>query len=266
MPDEPVQRPPARPPNGTVHRWGKGTRSPLEGRMLAGPRSRTEEFFRVLRITAEFIRGFRALHFVGPCVTVFGSARFKEDHRYYVMAREVGRRLAEAGFAVMTGGGPGIMEAANRGAKDAGGLSIGCNIQLPKEQEPNPYLDKFIEFNYFFVRKVMLVKYSSAFIVLPGGYGTLDGVFETGTLIQTGKIEHFPVVIMGRDYWRPLGEFLRNTLVPAGTIDPVDLELFSATDDSAEAVERVLSGIRPKDHPPKPSAILGESRPEPTRP
>ncbi len=233
--------------------------------MLAGPRSRTEEFFRVLRITAEFIRGFRALHFVGPCVTVFGSARFKEDHHYYNMARDVGRKLAEAGFAVMTGGGPGIMEAANRGAKDAGGLSIGCNIQLPKEQQPNPYLDKFIEFNYFFVRKVMLVKYSSAFVVLPGGYGTLDEVFETGTLIQTGKIEHFPVVIMGRDYWRPLGEFLRNTLVPEGTIDPVDLELFSATDDPAEAVERVMAGIRPTDHPPKPSPILRESRPEPNR-
>lgn len=246
-------------------RWGKGTRSPEERGFLEGPRRRLTELNRAIRIFAEFIRGFRALHFVGPCVTVFGSARFKEDHEYYALAREMGKRIAGLGLTTMTGGGPGIMEAANRGAREAGGPSIGCNIKLPMEQEPNPYLDLFVEFNYFFVRKVMLVKYSSAFIVLPGGYGTLDEVFETGTLIQTGKIEHFPVVIMGRDYWRPLGEFLRHTLVPEGTIDPVDLELFSATDDPAEAVERVMAGIRPMDHPPKPSPILGESRPEPSR-
>jgi uncharacterized protein (TIGR00730 family) len=146
------------------------------------------ELIRVLRIMVEFVRGFRALHFVGPCVTVFGSARFKEDHPYYALGREVGRELARAGFTVMTGGGPGIMEAANRGAKEVGGRSVGCNIELPAEQKPNQYLDRFITFHHFFVRKVMLVKYSYAFVALPGGFGTLDEIFETATLVQTGKI------------------------------------------------------------------------------
>ncbi|HZW09373.1 MAG TPA: TIGR00730 family Rossman fold protein [Phycisphaerales bacterium] len=206
------------------------------------------------------IKGFRALHFTGPCVTVFGSARFGEDHRYYAMAREVGRALAEAGYTVMTGGGPGVMEAANRGAKEAGGISIGCNIKLPREQQPNPYLDKFVEFHYFFVRKVMLVKYSVAFVVLPGGFGTMDELFEVGTLIQTGKVEKFPVVVMGRDYYANLGEFVRDTMVEEGTIDPVDLQLFTATDDPAEAVERILRTReeRPARPHPVPSPILAE--------
>lgn len=242
--------------------WGKGTRSRLEKLFLAGPRSRREELARSVRIFAEYIRGFRALHFTGPCVTVFGSARFDEQHRYYGMAREVGRRLAEAGFAVMTGGGPGVMEAANRGAKEAGGYSIGCNIQLLHEQEPNPYLDKFVEFHYFFIRKVMLVKYSDAFIVLPGGFGTMDELFEVGTLIQTGKLERFPVVVMGKDYWRKLAEFLHDTMVPEGTIDAVDLQLFSATDDPVDAVERVCRGCHDERRPQPlvPQPVLGEKR------
>ncbi|MCA9041266.1 MAG: TIGR00730 family Rossman fold protein [Planctomycetaceae bacterium] len=203
---------------------------------LEGPRSRTGEFFRVLRIGKEFIRGFRALHFLGPCVTVFGSARFKEDHPYYQLARDVGEACAKEGFTVLTGGGPGIMEAANRGAFEAGGRSVGCNIILPHEQDPNPYIDKVVTFNYFFVRKVMLIKYSQAFFILPGGYGTLDEAFEASTLIQTGKIYDFPVIFMGTDYWEPLLKFLREDMVRANTIDEDDYSRFIVTDSVEEAV------------------------------
>jgi uncharacterized protein (TIGR00730 family) len=185
------------------------------------------------------MRGFRALHFVGPSVTVFGSARFKEGHRYYELGREVGSKLSLAGFTVMTGGGPGIMEAANRGAKDVGGRSIGCNIELPVEQKPNPYLDHWITFRHFFVRKLMLVKYSYAFIALPGGFGTLDEIFETATLIQTGKINQFPLVLMGREFWRPMLEFLRGPLLTESTIDPADCDRFLVTDSAEEAVRSV---------------------------
>jgi len=202
---------------------------------LQGPKTRRFEFARALRIFAELIQGFRALHFVGPCVTVFGSARFGEGHPYYEMGRAAGARLADAGFTVMTGGGPGIMEAANRGAREAGGRSIGCNIELPREQKPNPYLDRFVTFRYFFVRKVMLVKYSYAFVALPGGFGTLDEIFETATLIQTGKIPHFPLVLMGVDFWKPLLEQLRRKMVPLGTIDAADVDLISLTDSPEEA-------------------------------
>jgi uncharacterized protein (TIGR00730 family) len=186
----------------------------------------------------EFIRGFRALHFVGPCVTVFGSARFKEDHPYYDLARKVGARLSHIGFTVMTGGGPGIMEAANRGAKEAGGTSIGCNIILPHEQEANPYLDRVVTFRYFFVRKVMLIKYSYAFVVLPGGVGTMDELFEAFTLIQTKKILDFPVVLMGKDYYQPLIDYLKR-MVEAGTISPEDLDLLRVTDSVEEAMSHV---------------------------
>jgi len=218
-------------------RWGKEPPTGGERDLLAGPSFRRSEFMRVVRIAAELIRGFRALHFVGPCVTVFGSARFNSGSLHYEQARLIGRRIAELDLAVMTGGGPGIMEAANRGARDAGGKSIGCNIELPMEQEPNPYLDKFVEFRYFFVRKVMLVKYSCAFVVLPGGFGTLDEVFETLVLIQTGKIHNFPIVLMGRDYWRPIVDFARFNLVEAGAIDETDLDLVVFTDDPDEAME-----------------------------
>jgi uncharacterized protein (TIGR00730 family) len=244
-------------------RWGKGTRNPEEGHFLAGPRSRREELLRAFRLFWEFFRGLRALHYVGPCVTVFGSARFAEDHPYYGLAREMGGRLARAGFTVMTGGGPGIMEGANRGAREAGGRSIGCNIQLPHEQRPNPYLDLFVEFPHFFVRKVMLVKYSYAFVALPGGFGTLDEIFETVVLIQTGKIQHFPVVLMGRDYWAPLLAFVRETLLSSRTISPEDPGILTVTDDPAEAVETILRTARSEFHlaweaAPRPSRILGE--------
>src|SRR5262249_55175305 len=187
----------------------------------------------------EIMRGFRALHFLGPCVTVFGSARFTENHRYYQLARDVGARLSLAGFTVMTGGGPGIMEAANRGAKDVGGRSIGCNIELPQEQKPNPYLDHWITFRHFYVRKLMLVKYSYAFIALPGGFGTLDEVFETATLIQTRKISQFPLVLMGEEYWGPLIEFLHGPLLNEATIKLADAKSFTVTDSDKEAVRAV---------------------------
>ncbi len=216
--------------------WGKGTSSFEERSFLEGPRYRRTELARVLRILVEFIRGFRRLHFVGPCVTVFGSARFREGDPYYELGREIGSRIAKMDFTVMTGGGPGIMEAANRGAREAGGRSVGCNIRLPHEQEPNPYLDCFIEFHYFFVRKVMLLKYSYGFVVLPGGFGTLDELFEALTLIQTGKIRHFPIVLMGTEYWRPLLDFMQGTLEARGTISAGDMNYLTVTDSPDEAV------------------------------
>lgn len=221
--------------------WGTSSAETAsqETRFLEGPQTRGFELFRLLRISWEFLRGFRALHFAGPCVTVFGSARFPETHRYYQLAREVGAKLAQAGFTVMTGGGPGIMEAANRGAKDVGGRSWGCNIILPKEQAPNPYLDRWITFRYFFVRKVMLAKYSYAFISLPGGFGTLDEFFEIATLIQTGKVHDFPLVLMGRDYWQPLIDFMRLTMVPHGTISASDIDRVLVSDSPKEVVESI---------------------------
>jgi uncharacterized protein (TIGR00730 family) len=219
-------------------RWGLVSGNPDDRRFLAGPQSRTRELLRAIRIFFEFIHGFRALHFVGPCVTVFGSARFPETHRYYELARRVGALLARDGFTVMTGGGPGIMEAANRGAREVGGRSIGCNIELPQEQKPNPYLDRWVTFRHFFVRKVMLVKYSYAYIAMPGGFGTLDEVTEAATLIQTGKISHFPLVLMGVEFWKPLLEFMRGTLVKEGTIGPDDVD-FLVTDSPEEAAAHV---------------------------
>lgn len=170
---------------------------------------------------------------------MFGSARFKADHPYYELGREVGARLARRGFTVMTGGGPGLMEAANRGANEVGGRSIGCNIELPQEQRPNPYLDRFVTFRHFYVRKVMLVKYSYAFIALPGGFGTLDETFEIATLVQTGKVSEFPIVLVGREYWRPLIDFVRNRLLVEGTIDPGDEQRLQVTDSPEEAVDLV---------------------------
>jgi uncharacterized protein (TIGR00730 family) len=218
-------------------RWGKeDTASPEERFFLEGPQGRGFELRRALRIFFELIHGFRSLHFIGPCITVFGSARFSESHPYYALTRTLGSLIAQARFTVMTGGGPGLMEAANRGAKDAKGVSIGCNIVLPKEQKPNAYLDKWVEFRYFFVRKLMLVKYSYGFVAVPGGFGTMDELFEVATLIQTGKIKNFPVVLLGIDYWSPLLDFLRGSLLSQGAIAERDMDLLLLTDSPSEAV------------------------------
>ena len=230
-------------------------------RLLHGPRRRLEELMRLFRIMRELLRGFRALHFVGPCVTVFGSARFDEHHKYYSLARDMGARLARLGLTVMTGGGPGIMEAANRGAREAGGVSVGCNIELPKEQQPNPYLDLMVTFRYFFVRKVMLVKYSYGFLVMPGGFGTCDELFEALTLIQTRKIDDFEIVLMGADYWKPILDVVGPRMVEWGTIDESDLNYIHLTDDPDEAMgyfERSARSLDLKKPPMRPSILLGE--------
>ncbi len=243
-------------------RWAKHAGSKGEREFLAGPQARLSELARACRIFAEFVKGFRALHFVGPCVTVFGSARFQPGSQYYEMARQVGNRIGELGLTTMTGGGPGIMEAANRGAREVGGKSIGCNIILPMEQKHNEYLDRWIEFKYFFVRKVMLVKYSDAFVVLPGGFGTMDELFEALTLVQTGKIPGFPVVLMGVAYWTPLMDFLRQTMLRAGAINPADVNLLTLTDSPEVAAEHIQRGARIREmiaaKGPERSRLLGE--------
>ena len=223
--------------NDSQNQWGKVNVCELEERFLEGPQKRSFDLFRAFGIFFEFLKGFRQFHFVGPCITVFGSARFKEDHPYYALARRVGQEIAKADFTVMTGGGPGIMEAANRGAKDVGGMSVGCNIKLPMEQKPNPYLDRWMDFEHFFIRKVMLVKYSYAFIALPGGFGTVDEMFETATLVQTGKMRDFPIILMGREYWQPLIDFVQKTMLKAGTISEGDLRFISVTDSPEEAMQ-----------------------------
>ena len=210
---------------------------------LEGPRSRRFEFSLAVQVFWEFIKGFRGLHFIGPCITVFGSARFKEDHPYYQMARTIGSHIAsDLGLTVLTGGGPGIMEAANRGAQEAGGRSVGCNIVLPHEQAENPYLDKFVTIRYFFVRKVLLVKYSYAFVIMPGGFGTMDELFETLTLIQTKTIEDFPVVIMGTEFFAVLKQHMEH-MAAVGTISPEDLDLVLFTDDPMEAITHIRKYI-----------------------
>ncbi|MBT5072327.1 MAG: TIGR00730 family Rossman fold protein [Kordiimonadaceae bacterium] len=203
---------------------------------LTGAHSRLRDMGRIFEIIWDFWNGFRRLRTVGPCVTVFGSARFKEGDEYYDLAREVGKRLGQAGYAVMTGGGPGVMEAANRGAHEVGAKSIGCNIVLPREQILNSYADIKISFDYFFIRKVMLVKYSTAFVLLPGGFGTLDEMFETLTLIQTETISDFPVILVGSDYWQALGPFVEKSLIKHSTIDVEDLDLVKVTDDLDEVI------------------------------
>jgi len=198
-----------------------------------------QESWRLFRIIGEFVEGFDELPNYLPAVTVYGSARIKEGSPYYDLARELGRALTEAGYTVTTGGGPGLMESANRGAFEQGGTSIGLNVELPREQKPNRFLTVALSFRYFFVRKVMLVKYATAFILLPGGYGTLDEFFETVTLIQTRKIRPFPVVLMGRAYWSGLVTWMRERMLADGLISPEDLELFHVTDDVQDAVAHV---------------------------
>lgn len=219
--------------------WGKSTRSSREGRFLSGPLSRLEELQQLFHIFFECIDGFRHLHFAGPCVTLFGSARFNEGHAYYDLARRMGAEAAKLGFTVMTGGGPGLMEAANRGAKEVGGRSVGCNIILPQEQHPNPYLDLWLEFHYFFVRKLMLAKYSYAFIALPGGFGTADEFFEINTLIQTGKTKNFPVILMGKRYWAPLLRMLKDPMLKEGAIDREDIDRILVSDSPVEVADHI---------------------------
>jgi uncharacterized protein (TIGR00730 family) len=227
---------------------------------LEGPHTRIGELRWALGILWEFLRGFRALHFVGPCVTVFGSARFEEGNGYYEMARRVGAGVARLGFTVMTGGGPGIMEAANRGAFEANGRSVGCKISLPREQASNAFMNRSVNFKQFFVRKVLLLKYSCAFVILPGGFGTMDECFETLTLIQTAKILNFPVVVMGVAYWENLRKLL-DSMVEEGTISTSDLDLLCFTDSVDDAVAHVQARVLERFglwSPISPRRILGE--------
>jgi uncharacterized protein (TIGR00730 family) len=232
--------------------------------LLSGPSSRLHNLATIFRVGLDLIRGFRALHFAGPCVTIFGSARTKPGSRYYEMAREMGAASARLGFTVVTGGGPGIMQAGNQGAFESGGRSIGVNIELPFEQSLNPYVQGSVTMRYFFTRKVVLVKYSYAFIVLPGGAGTLDEMFETMTLIQTGKLKSFPIVLMGKDYWQPLMDFVYR-MAEEGTISPDDPDLIFFTDDVEEATAHLQRhavrqfGLRRKKQP-EPIKILGEKK------
>lgn len=240
--------------------------SKQEAVFLEGPHSRWKELSFLFHAMSQFVYGFRKLHFVGPCVTVFGSARFKETHPYYQVARQMGREIVKLGFTVMTGGGPGIMEAANRGAKEEGGRSIGCNIILPKEQKPNPYLDRWVDIDYFFIRKLLLTKYSYAYVVMPGGYGTLDEFFEAITMIQTGKFQKFPIVLMGTEFHKELYNHLQKMVVEQ-TISPDDIKLFLFTDSVEDAIAHINKlGIEPfglkKKRIINPISMLGERRPK----
>lgn len=214
-----------------------------ESRFFRGPQSRFKELRMILSINYEFIKGFRKLHFVGPCITIYGSARINENHPSYQQARELGYQLAKLGFTIMTGGGPGIMEAANRGAKEAGGRSVGCNIVLPFEQKPNPYLDVWLNFRYFFIRKVMLTKYSYGMVIMPGGFGTLDEMFESLTLVQTAKMKKMALVIFDKDFYQHLYDHLEH-LAKVGYIDHEDLSLFlytSSIDEAVQYLERTIT-------------------------
>jgi uncharacterized protein (TIGR00730 family) len=236
----PVAEPPPSKTGTSATEVAAGKPGASDRYLLDGPHSRWREILLLGRAVRDFVRGFRTLHFAGPCVTVFGSARFGESHAYYPIAQEVGRRVSQLGFTVLTGGGPGLMEAANRGARDGGGRSIGCNIELPHEQDPNPYLDRYVTCHYFFVRKVLLFKYSYAFVALPGGLGTLDELCEALTLIQTGKIQNYPVVLVGVEYWTPFIALLRE-MVDEGAVAPKDLDLLKVTDDLDEAMRHIES-------------------------
>ncbi len=209
---------------------------------LDGPKSRGYELFFAIKVLWQFLKGFRTLHFAGPCITVFGSARFGPDSIYYQQAREFGKRIADLGFVTMTGGGPGIMEAANRGAFENDGVSLGCNVKLPFEQHYNPYLTRAVTFEHFFVRKVLLVKYSYAFIIMPGGFGTMDEFFETLTLVQTGTITAFPIVIFGKEFYKDLVQMIEG-MADNGTISREDLKLVLLTDDIDEAMDHIRQYI-----------------------
>ncbi len=227
---------------------------------LEGPHGRWYELGFMFKVLFEFIKGFRKLHFLGPCVAIFGSARFKEDHEFYQMAREMGKRVGKLGFGIITGGGPGIMEAANRGARDVGAKSIGVNIKLPFEQKPNPYLDRWVEIEYFFIRKVMMFKYSFGFIIMPGGFGTIDEMFEALTLIQTKKMPWFPVVLMGTEYWKDVIEQVEK-MNARHTISEEDDDMLCITDDPDVAIaflESKIGAFATRRKPIKPIWWLGE--------
>lgn len=235
-----------------------------EIKFLEGPQNRWKDFKFSFSVLMEFIKGFRTLHFVGPCVTIFGSARFKEDHPFYKQTQTVGAEIAKLGFTIMTGGGPGIMEAANRGAKDVGGRSVGCNIVLPHEQMHNPYLDKWVNIKYFFVRKTLLIKYSYAFVVMPGGFGTLDEYFEALTLVQTKMISQFPIIIFDKDFYKDISAHI-DFMVTQGTIAKEDIELCLFTDSVEEAILHLKKysidkfGLKPE-KPRKSSWLLFEKQ------
>ena len=239
----------------------KATKSEIK--FLEGPQSRWEELTFTLKVVREFIRGFRALHFVGPCVTIFGSARFKENHEYYKLTENLAGEVAKLGFTIMTGGGPGIMEAANRGAKEVGGKSVGCNIILPFEQKPNAYLDKWVNIRFFFVRKTLLMKYSYAFIVMPGGFGTMDEFFEALTLVQTKVVQSFPIIVFCKDFHKKLTEYIEH-LKAEGTVSPEDTHLILFTDSIEEAIEylkvKSIEQFGLKYAQPKPLGWLFERR------
>lgn len=209
-----------------------------EIKFLDGPQDRLQDLKFTFRTVLDFLKGYRTLHFAGPCVTIFGSARFPETHPHYIQTRKLAAEIAKLGFTIMTGGGPGIMEAANRGAKDVNGRSVGCNIELPFEQHPNPYLDKWVTIKYFFVRKTLLIKYSYAFIVMPGGFGTMDELFEALTLIQCQKIKNFPIVIFDKTFHADLINYIHH-MKEAGTISPEDLDLILITDSIDETVTHI---------------------------
>ncbi len=235
------------PSGGKVHRRGPVI---MRGRELPSAmadqkllQSRTEDAWRVMRIQAEFVEGFSALRSITNAVSVFGSARTPKDSKYYRLAEEIGRLMAQNGFATITGGGPGVMEAANKGAFEANGVSVGLGIELPFEQGMNPWINLGVNFKYFFVRKVMFVRYARGFIVLPGGLGTMDELFEALTLVQTGKIDWFPIALVGSEYWEPLVDWLRNTLAAEGMINESDIDYFKVVDTAEEAVEHMWNGI-----------------------
>lgn len=211
---------------------------PKDKKFFSGPGTKFQEFKYAFRVFMEFIKGFRALHKIGPCITIFGSARFDEEHLFYKQAYDVGKRVSALGLTVLTGGGPGVMEAANKGAFENGGRSVGCNITLPQEQKPNEYMHKWVEIKYFFVRKSLLIKYSYGFIIMPGGVGTMDEFFETLTLIQTGALQHFPVVMIGKEYYQDIWEMLQKMIIQK-TISLEDMDLILFTDDVNEAINHI---------------------------
>jgi uncharacterized protein (TIGR00730 family) len=232
------ERPPR--PRGELNPQRRTEDERLLQRQPTNLQEMSKEAWRVFRIMGEFVEGFETLAHLGPAVSIFGSARTLPDDAMYAAAEETARRLAQAGFAIITGGGPGIMEAANRGARDAGGESVGCNIELPFEQGTNAFVETSINFHYFFVRKTMFVKYAEAFVIFPGGFGTMDELFEALTLIQTRKVQHFPVVLFGREYWGGMLEWIERSMLAEGKISPADLDIFMVTDSPATAVSAIV--------------------------